>query len=255
MLERRGVISGYEGSKPRQVLVTEADLPRVLAALESPRPAQPVARACRAATSLSATRDARDRRDAARGADARAHRRVRDRGADEDPGEVPAGAGERRVGPAARAHVREELPAHLRRRRWDSTARRWWRNTGCSYERPSEPTLEPIVSSPRKARVPRGSGGARRAPRAATWRSWAIVGVVIVLLIVGLLSRRRLGGSTPRHERAHAMRPRNARATHGARRTARARPPRNAAARRCALSLRADRRRVRVPDRRRRAAS
>jgi S-DNA-T family DNA segregation ATPase FtsK/SpoIIIE len=39
MLERRGVISGYEGSKPRQVLISEADLPRVLAALESP-PAQ-----------------------------------------------------------------------------------------------------------------------------------------------------------------------------------------------------------------------
>ena len=38
MLERRGVISGYEGSKPRQVLVTEADLPRVLAALD-PAPA------------------------------------------------------------------------------------------------------------------------------------------------------------------------------------------------------------------------
>jgi DNA segregation ATPase FtsK/SpoIIIE, S-DNA-T family len=34
MLERRGIISGYEGSKPRQVLVTEADLPRVLAALQ-----------------------------------------------------------------------------------------------------------------------------------------------------------------------------------------------------------------------------
>jgi S-DNA-T family DNA segregation ATPase FtsK/SpoIIIE len=33
MLERRGVISGYEGSKPRQVLITEADLPRVLASL------------------------------------------------------------------------------------------------------------------------------------------------------------------------------------------------------------------------------
>jgi len=30
MLERRGVISGYEGSKPRQVLITSADLPRVL---------------------------------------------------------------------------------------------------------------------------------------------------------------------------------------------------------------------------------
>src|SRR4051794_9362448 len=35
MLERRGVISGYEGSKPRQVLVTEADLPRVLASLDA----------------------------------------------------------------------------------------------------------------------------------------------------------------------------------------------------------------------------
>jgi DNA segregation ATPase FtsK/SpoIIIE, S-DNA-T family len=40
MLERRGVISGYEGSKPRQVLITEAELPRVLAGLES-TPAQP----------------------------------------------------------------------------------------------------------------------------------------------------------------------------------------------------------------------
>jgi S-DNA-T family DNA segregation ATPase FtsK/SpoIIIE len=41
MLERRGVISGYEGSKPRQVLITEADLPRVLAALgESAAPAR-----------------------------------------------------------------------------------------------------------------------------------------------------------------------------------------------------------------------
>jgi DNA segregation ATPase FtsK/SpoIIIE, S-DNA-T family len=39
MLERRGVISGYEGSKPRQVLVSEADLPRVLAALAGGEPA------------------------------------------------------------------------------------------------------------------------------------------------------------------------------------------------------------------------
>jgi S-DNA-T family DNA segregation ATPase FtsK/SpoIIIE len=30
MLERRGVISGYEGSKPRQVLVSESELPRML---------------------------------------------------------------------------------------------------------------------------------------------------------------------------------------------------------------------------------
>src|SRR6201995_5141777 len=31
MLERRGIISGYEGSKPRQVLISEADVPRILA--------------------------------------------------------------------------------------------------------------------------------------------------------------------------------------------------------------------------------
>ena len=36
MMERRGVISGYEGSKARQVLITEGDLPRVLAALGEP---------------------------------------------------------------------------------------------------------------------------------------------------------------------------------------------------------------------------
>ena len=35
MLERRGVISGYEGSKPRQVLVSEGELPRVLERLDS----------------------------------------------------------------------------------------------------------------------------------------------------------------------------------------------------------------------------
>jgi DNA segregation ATPase FtsK/SpoIIIE, S-DNA-T family len=38
MLERRGVISGYEGSKPRQVLITEADLSRVLGGGQDPQP-------------------------------------------------------------------------------------------------------------------------------------------------------------------------------------------------------------------------
>ncbi len=38
MLERRGVISGYEGSKPRQVLITEADLSRVLSGGGGPEP-------------------------------------------------------------------------------------------------------------------------------------------------------------------------------------------------------------------------
>ena len=42
MLERRGIISGYEGSKPRQVLITEADVPRILVALaEADGPAAP----------------------------------------------------------------------------------------------------------------------------------------------------------------------------------------------------------------------
>ncbi len=38
MLERRGVISGYEGSKPRQVLITAADLPRFLSGGEAGEP-------------------------------------------------------------------------------------------------------------------------------------------------------------------------------------------------------------------------
>jgi S-DNA-T family DNA segregation ATPase FtsK/SpoIIIE len=42
MLERRGIISGYEGSKPRQVLIAEADVPRILSHLAeaegAPRP-------------------------------------------------------------------------------------------------------------------------------------------------------------------------------------------------------------------------
>ena len=41
MLERRGIISGYEGSKPRQVLITEADVPRILSHLaEADAPAK-----------------------------------------------------------------------------------------------------------------------------------------------------------------------------------------------------------------------
>ena len=49
MLERRSVISGYEGSKPRQVLIGPADLPRVLAALAGKDGAAERRRAARAA--------------------------------------------------------------------------------------------------------------------------------------------------------------------------------------------------------------
>ncbi len=43
ILERRGIISGYEGSKPRQVLVTAADLPRILGGRDAAEDAEPVA--------------------------------------------------------------------------------------------------------------------------------------------------------------------------------------------------------------------
>jgi S-DNA-T family DNA segregation ATPase FtsK/SpoIIIE len=42
MLERRGIISGYEGSKPRQVLIGEADVPRILSHLAEAGGAAPV---------------------------------------------------------------------------------------------------------------------------------------------------------------------------------------------------------------------
>ena len=56
MLERRGVISGYEGSKPRQVLVTEADVPRVLAALRASPPRTGAGRRGRASLSGASCR-------------------------------------------------------------------------------------------------------------------------------------------------------------------------------------------------------
>jgi len=49
MLERRGIISGYEGSKPRQVLITEADVPRILVALNE----RPSAAAASTATAVA----------------------------------------------------------------------------------------------------------------------------------------------------------------------------------------------------------
>jgi DNA segregation ATPase FtsK/SpoIIIE, S-DNA-T family len=51
MLERRGVISGYEGSKPRAVLIGEAELARVL----GPEPTAPDAAAVEASEPVSAT--------------------------------------------------------------------------------------------------------------------------------------------------------------------------------------------------------
>ncbi len=63
-----------------------------------------------------------------------------------------------------------------------------------NFERPSEPP-EPIVSSPRKVRVPRGSGGGG-GPSRGYMALVGIVGVVIVLLIYGLISDGGKSGST-----------------------------------------------------------
>ena len=115
MMERRGVISGYEGSKARQVLITEADLPRVLEALSEPAVAAPGAhRTSRRLASSEYAANAEHWRNAARGTDATAARHRRCRGPDEDSREVPAGARERGVRHAARTHVRQDVPAHLR---------------------------------------------------------------------------------------------------------------------------------------------
>ena len=58
MLERRGVISGYEGSKPRQVLITEVDLQRVLGGLGSDPPAEPAVPEDAGAEPVANTNDA-----------------------------------------------------------------------------------------------------------------------------------------------------------------------------------------------------
>ena len=59
MLERRGIISGYEGSKPRQVLITEADVPRILVHLAE-GVAGPGARSAPVAAPVAAPVDALD---------------------------------------------------------------------------------------------------------------------------------------------------------------------------------------------------
>ncbi len=84
-----------------------------------------------------------------------------------------------------------------------------------NYEHPSEPP-EPIVSSPRKVRVPGGRAGP--SPSRGYMALVGIVAVVIVLLIVGLLSGGGKGGSstvtstpastTARHGRTHGGTPR-----------------------------------------------
>ena len=191
MLERRGIISGYEGSKPRQVLVTEGDLPRVLAALEpASRAASPSRSRCRRTTTwltlarkLRARRafagaqvafapDAGHRHHPARGAHARPDRHLGDRSRDEDPCQVPARARERGVGPPPGADLRQELPAHLRRRararrqaphRGVQAAPRAPQRRRAAADRPARPARAPAPPAGRHparlARRPSSSSG------------------------------------------------------------------------------------------------
>ena len=182
MLERRGVISGYEGSKPRQVLITEADLPRVLAALRRRRGGaerRPPVRA----TSLQATmpeigetlRDARMRaRIDVSEIEAKTKIRAKYLRAleNEEWGLLP--------GP----DVREELPAHLRA---GARARRQGAGRGVPAQ-PRAPERGGARADRARARsaaaAARGSarrGGPSRGYMRGRRRSCG----VIVLLIVG----------------------------------------------------------------------
>ena len=266
MLERRGIISGYEGSKPRQVLITEGDVPRILTALaevekggrkvpdpvgprgptrpDPSRPSRGRGRCCRGPTRTrpcsrrsptTATRttspsedlplsgpvpapdgartgpgprsqpsgppvgcraDARDRRDAARGANARQDRHQRGRDADQDPRQVPARDGERGVGPAPRRGLRPQLPAHLRRvpgprpaparRRFPPSVRQPLRARAAA-DRPAEPRGARAARPGAGPSAARGRGCGRGGGPRRGVPSWAIIGVVLLVVVVVLV--------------------------------------------------------------------
>ena len=186
MLERRGIISGYEGSKPRQVLITEADVPRILSHLAEAEggggpPAAPVpdppAGPSTPTPSRPASREAERSELAGRRSDASLRRLMADIGttlrearmrARIDINEVEARTKIRAKylraieneewdllpGPG----LRQELPADLRRlpraRQPPCSIDEYKRR----YERPSDHELRPItLAQPRaRARPPRG---------------------------------------------------------------------------------------------------
>ena len=168
MLERRGIISGYEGSKPRQVLVTEGDLPRVLASLDPRRRrAEPVAEALPAAPTtgpetahppeLSGARRYPSRRGCQRSGPHFA-RRVRD-SASTSPRSRSRRRSARstcvrwrtRSGTCSRGRPTSRASCAPTPRRWGSTGACWSRSTSCATS--ASPTSS-CSRSPR-ARQPR----------------------------------------------------------------------------------------------------
>ena len=180
MLERRGVISGYEGSKPRQVLITQADLSRVLGRRAPSRRPRRWPRLRSAATPTTPRSRLfhpqwpkwpqwecadRDRPHPSPGAKSPQSRPFRGRGGDQDPGSLPAGDGERGVGRAARRRLRAQLHPHLcllPRPRRRSTGRRV--PARCRRRPVAEraPRVEPVAA--------RALPGAGRGCRRASWR-------------------------------------------------------------------------------------
>lgn len=81
------------------------------------------------------------------------------------------------------------------------------------FERPSEPP-EPIVAPPRRVRVPSGPGAGPGGPSRGYIALVALIGVVIVLLIVGLLSRGGGAGKGNTGARATSSKHTHGRAGH-----------------------------------------
>ena len=217
MLERRGIISGYEGSKPRQVLVTEADLPRVLAALEGSR------RPSRRTSSFRSPRAAAGRR---RGrprlafasrcpgsAPACARRECASASTSRRPRRTPRSA----ASTCARSRTRSGrcCPGRRSSRASCAPTRTTWASTGASlveefklkFERPEMQAIappRPARAGPRRQRGGRGGPPGRRAALARRSRSSRVV-------LVGPLrprarrrrGRRRTTARRRRRRRAH----------------------------------------------------
>ena len=189
MLERRGIISGYEGSKPRQVLVTEArSAARAGRAGARGRAPSPSRSGCRRTTTwpdaarklalagrrggagslrrpmpeIGATlREARMRA---------ADRHLGDRGRDEDPRQVPARARERGVGRCCPGptFVKSFLRTYADDLGLDGA--RWSRSTSSRHERLSDDELQPIAPPRPRERAGAGRRGPAVRARLDRWR-------------------------------------------------------------------------------------
>ena len=224
MLERRGIISGYEGSKPRQVLVSAAELPaaarqprrrdRSPAAASGggpsgrrPRPSSSRCTERRRSGDRRAATIPRDERRAARErcgsaqvleqARARAGLDIADgRGADQDPRQVPARARGRGAGTCcrARAYAKGFLRtyAQLLGLDGDALVDEYRRQVESDLAEPSLPARRPGARAAAAAR--RAVGGASR-----TWLvvgrdrrcSRSAVGAAILVLIDGRRADKR----------------------------------------------------------------